>query len=190
MSASSNIQEELIREHASLICAVVDARYRPEHRDALLADLDQAEQNGWGKLCAAIRLILVDEVMDMEGFDELNLDVEDEAIVQAMILGIHDPDTLPDPSDNENPMLAPSGLAGIIATAATGEENALQLLAKMDDDLSQSDDEELVAFGRILRRLLNGERHAQSLSMGLNERTQTLVYSVLEELNKLDNQSH
>lgn len=181
-----NIQTQLIREHASLICEVVDVRYHPERQAEFLESLTQAEQNGWGKLCAAIRRILMDEAMEMKAFDDLALDVEDEAIVQAMILGIHDPDTLPEASANENPMLAPEGLAGIIATAATGEENALQLLARMDTDLSESGAPELVAFGKTLRRMLNGERHADSLTMGLDERTQRLVLSILEELKTLD----
>lgn len=179
-----NIHTQLIQEHASLIVEVVEACNHPERQAQFLEDLKIAEQNGWGNLCAAIRKILAGS----RSHDELeNLDVEDEAIVDAIFLGLEDPANLPDPFANQNPMLAPAGLAGVIATAATGEENALQLLARMDTDLQESPIPELQQFGQILRRLLNGERNVDALTLGMDERMSTLVTSVLEELDKLDN---
>lgn len=177
-----NIQEQLIREHASLIVETVRAASHPDVKEQLLKDLAVAEQNGWGNLVRAIGQILNGVLV----VDELgNLDPEDEVIVRAIIQGIADPDTLPNPSENQNPMLAPAGLAGIIAEAAQGEENALQMLAVMDTDLSQSNEPELVNLGKTLRRLLNGERDFNSLTFGLGERTQSLIQSILDELKKL-----
>ena len=178
----ANIQEQLIQEHASLIVEVVEACADETKKTQLLEDLKVAEQNGWGKLCQAIRMIL-DGAREREALGDM--DVEDEAIAQAMLLGIADPSSLPQSDENANPMLAPEGLAGIIAAAATGEENALQMLARMDTDLAESPVPELQQFGQTLRRLLNGERNADSLTMGVDERTASLISAVLEELNKL-----
>jgi hypothetical protein len=178
----ANIQEQLIQEHASLIVEVVEACDDEAKTAQLLENLVVAEQNGWGKLCGAIRMIL-DGAREREELGDM--DVEDEAIAQAMLMGIADPATLPQPDGNANPMLAPEGLAGIIASAATGEENALQMLARMDTDLAESPIPELQQFGQTLRRLLNGERNADSLTLGLDERTASLIIAVLDELNKL-----
>ncbi len=182
----ANIQQQLVQEHASLIVEVVAACGDAAKTAQLLEDLKVAEQNGWGKLCEAIRMILA----GARERDELGeMDVEDEAIVQAMLLGLADPASLPDPQDNANPMLAPEGLAGIIAAAATGEENALQMLARMDTDLCESPLPELQQFGGVLRRLLNGERHVDTLTLGLDERTATLVTAVVEALKEPLNKS-
>lgn len=177
-----NIQEQLIREHASLIVETVRATSNPKAKEQLLKDLAVAEQNGWGNLVRAIGQIL-NGVLEV---DELgNLDPEDEVIVRAIIQGIADPDTLPNETDNQNPMLAPAGLAGIIAEAARGEENAMHMLAVMDGDLTQSSNPELVEFGKTLKRLLIGERNLDSLTINMNERSRNLIQSVLDELKRL-----
>lgn len=177
-----NIQEQLVREHASLIFETVRAVGNKQAKEQLLKDLAVAEQNGWGNLVNAISKIL-NGVLDVEELG--NLDPEDEIIVRAIIQGIADPDTLPNPSDNQNPMLAPAGLAGIIAEAARGEENAMQMLAVMDTDLSESSEPELVELGKTLKRLLIGERDLDSLTINMNDRSRTLIQSVLEELKRL-----
>lgn len=177
-----NIQEQLVREHASLIVETVRAVSNTETKAQLLKDLAVAEQNGWGNLVHAISQIL-NGVLEV---DELgNLDPEDEVIVRAIIQGIADPDTLPNPADNQNPMLAPAGLAGIIAEAARGEENAMQMLAVMDGDLNQSSEPELVELGKTLKRLLIGERNLDSLTINMSERGRNLIQSVLDELKRL-----
>lgn len=178
----ANIHQQLVQEHASLIVEVVEACSDKTKKQRLLEDLKVAEQNGWGKLCRAIRMIL-DGILEREDLGDM--DVEDEAIVQAILVGLADPSTLPNPGDNANPMLAPEGLAGIIASAATGEENALQMLARMDTDLAESPVPELQQFGSVLRRLLNGERHTETLTLGLDERSASLIGAVVDELNKL-----
>ncbi|MGM0563365.1 MAG: hypothetical protein ACQES2_03450 [Pseudomonadota bacterium] len=179
---NSTIQDQLIQEHASLIVEVVEACGDETLAARLREDLKVAEQNGWGNLCRAVYQLL-DGVRD---FDALGpMDVEDEAIVRAMLAALEDPSYLPDPSQNLNPMLAPGGLAGIISEAARGEENALQVLARMDTEMRQSGAPELEAFADVLRRMLNGERHADSLTQTLDECTASLIIATLDELGRM-----
>lgn len=176
-----NIQQQLVREHASLIVAVVHACNNPNLQAPLREDLKIATQNGWGNLANAIELILKGE-LELENLG--NLDPEDETIVIAILNALADPDLLPHPQQNSNPILAPAGMAGIIKEAAQGSENALRMLAMMDSDLARAKEEPLRQFGKILRRMLNGERHLPSLSMGLDARTTSLVQAILAELKK------
>ncbi|EDY87588.1 conserved hypothetical protein [gamma proteobacterium HTCC5015] len=179
---NSTIQDQLIQEHASLIVEVVEACGDESLAARLREDLKVAEQNGWGNLCRAVYQLLDGE----RDFDALPpMDVEDEAIVRAMLAAIEDPSFLPDPKQNLNPMLAPGGLAGIIQEAAQGEENALQVLASMDKEMQDSEVPELQNFAQVLRRLLNGERHADSLTQTLDERTASLVIAILDELERM-----
>jgi hypothetical protein len=178
---TTSIQDQLVQEHASLICEVVQACEDDSIKAQLLDNLTVAEENGWRYLCAGIRKIL-DGARTMEELDDM--DVEDEAILQAIIAGLEDPSTLPRQDANANPMLAPAGIAGIIRDASHGEENALHVLARMDADLQSTHDPELMEFASVLRRLLNGERHTDTLTMNLNERTTSLVSAVVEELER------
>ena len=175
-----NIQEQLTREHASLIVEVVEACSDKQKKQRLLENLVVAKKNGWGQLCRAIHMIL-NGAREREELE--SMDVEDEIIAQAMLMGIADPSSLPQSDANTNPMLAPEGLAGIIFAAATGEENALQMLTRMDTDLMESPLPELQKFGQALRRLLNGERNADSLTFDLDKRTTNLVSAILDNLN-------
>lgn len=185
MKQQANIQQQLINEHASLICEVVAATGDAKIRAKLLEELKVAEQNGWGKLCSAIRRILEQGAVYMEQLADIGLDVEDEVIVQAIIEGIHQPQTLPQQQAHTNPALAPAGLAGIIHAAARGDENALLLMSRMDDDLHHSQSQELISFAKVIRRLLNGERDQQSLCRGLDSKSSQLVSAILEELKQL-----
>jgi tetratricopeptide (TPR) repeat protein len=83
---------QALQRHGPLIAKVVAAVAQPAQRAALEAGLAQIEQRGWGHLVAAIRHILAG------GRDETtvnaHLNSEDSLIVETILCGIADPQSL------------------------------------------------------------------------------------------------
>ncbi|MEA3411756.1 MAG: hypothetical protein U9R74_09475 [Pseudomonadota bacterium] len=175
-------QQQIAQAHAHLIIGVVKATQNPE----LLPEIEQAlkvtEQNGWTDLVAAIRRILAGQ----RDVSVLNtLDEEDAAIVEAILRGLQDPSTLPDPDQQADPTMAAPGLAGMIHQAGRGNAQALQVLAGMADQMTTVGGD-MAMVGGIMKRLIDGERDADKLSKGMSASGRTLVFSILEELGKLE----
>lgn len=174
--------EQVARVHAGLIRRVVIAAGSRERVPDLEDLLRVSADNGWHALVAAIRRILAG-ARDPAAFRDL--DDEDSLIVQHILAGIQNPDTLPDEGDFSDPTLAGPGLAAIVHAAATGDVHALRLLGDMAEQLGAGGGQ-LARLGSILRPLVNGERDAERLCDGMDGKGQALVQAILAELTRLE----
>lgn len=174
--------EQILQAHAGLIHRVVIACADPESVPDLDQILTQAEENGWAQLVTAIRDILGgnrDESI-------LNpLDEEDRYIVGSILMGLQDRSTLPDLSADIDPGTAAPGLAAIIHSVRTGNTEALDTLATMATHMSDAGGE-MAQIASVIRPLSLGERDADKLCQGLNEKSADLVMAILSELGKLE----
>jgi hypothetical protein len=173
--------QQIVLAHAGLIRAVVVACQNREQQAALEPLLEGALANGWQSLVLAIRRILagVRDTNVLAGLDE-----EDHVIVEAILRGLQDPATLPDPQSRPDPGMAIPGLAGLIHAASSGDVVALQLLGDMASQMLRAGGD-LARLSGILRRLVNGEHDPDLLCRGMSPRGAQLVVSLIEELARL-----
>jgi hypothetical protein len=174
--------QQIIQAHAGLIVGVVQAI---QNRD-LLPQIEEAlrvtAQNGWTDLVAAIRRVIAG-ARDRSVFD--GLDEEDTVIVEAILRGLQNPASLPDPDAQADPTLAAPGLAHMVHAAATGNVEALQLVANMAEQMTRVGGD-MGRVGGIVRRLVDGERDPDVLCKGMTAQGESLVLSIIEELGKLE----
>ncbi len=173
--------QQIIQTHAALIVKVVETCANPAQRPQLEKALDISAQNGWGKLVAAIRAIL-DGKRDQAVLG--GLDEEDGIIVEAILRGLQDPATLPDPNAEPDASVAAPALASLIQAAGTGNAMALKMLADMAEQMSKAGGE-MTRLGGIMRHMVNGERDPDVLTKNMGSDTRQLVMQILEELSKL-----
>lgn len=182
MAISSVRYQQITQSHATMIVAVVSSA----QRGVLPAELDQgfkvSEENGWVDLIRILRKIIAG---DRSPALLTCLDEEDQTIVQAVLTGIQNPSTLPDPNRQADASMAAPGLAGMIHAAGTGQPEALKLLAGMSEQMSQAGGD-MARLGGIMRRLVNGERDGDALAKGMGAQGQSLLTSILDELAKLE----
>lgn len=178
MPSLPNKAHQIVHAHAGLIRAVVTACQNRDRRTELEPLLETAHQNGWVGLVNAIRRILNgtrdDTVL-------IGLDEDDRIILEAILRGLQDPASLPDPQLRPDPTLAAPGLAAIIHAAASGDMNAMQLLGDMGTQMLKAGGD-MARLSAILRRLVDNERDADLLCRGMSPRGAQLVLSLLEEL--------
>jgi hypothetical protein len=181
MSTLPEKSQQILQAHAGLIHAVVTAAQNRDRLPELEAILDAALANGWGTLVAVIRRILggTRDVQILTGLDE-----EDRVIADAILRGLQDPGSLPDPHARPDPALAGPGLAALIHAAGSGDLAALQLLADMGTQMLRAGGD-LARLSGILRRLIDHERDPDLLCRGMSPRGAQLVRSLLEELARL-----
>lgn len=175
-------QEEQIRQvHAQFICQVVATCQNPQERPALEALLSEAEGQGWAELVKVIRRIIAGERDKgvLQG-----LDMEDTVIATAILQGLQDPKTLPDPHQQADPTAAAPGLAQIIHAAGRGDVQALQAISLMAEQMTQAPGD-MAKLGKQMKRLVDGERDPNVLCQGMSHMGEQLVLSLLEELNKM-----
>jgi hypothetical protein len=146
---------QIVQAHAAFICEAVELIQRPDARGRLDELLRQAADAGWDGLAEAVRQFARGQ---REIDDALPLDDEDRAIAAAILRGLQDPATLPDPSRQADPALAAPGLAAMIHAAARGDVKALSLVSEM----------------------------AGQMCAKMDARGQQLVLRILEELGRLD----
>ena len=177
----SEQKQQIVQFHAALIHNVVMACNNRELLPQLEPILETSAQNGWDTLVAVIRRVINGkrDVSLLAGLDE-----EDSAIVEAILLGIQDPSTLPDPDAKPDPTLAAPGLAGMINAAARGDVAALHMLSNMAEQMVRAGGD-MAKLGGVMRKLVDGERDADKLSKGMTAHGQELLYSILTELGKL-----
>ncbi len=174
--------QQIVQAHAAFICQFVQLAHNRDARPALDELLRGAEQAGWTRLVAALRLLL-DGRRDpgvLAGLDE-----EDTVIAEAVLRGLVDPTTLPDPDARPDAAFAAPGLAAMIHASARGDHQAFVLLSNMADQMRRAGGE-MQRFAAVLRPLINGERNADRLARGLPPRGRQLLLSLLEELGRLD----
>jgi hypothetical protein len=173
--------QQIVQAHSQLIVAVVKACQNRDLMPQLDPILESASQNGWDELVKTIRTILKGsrDAGLLAGLDE-----EDTVIVQAILRGLQDPATLPDPTAAADPTMAAPGLAHMIHAAETGDANALQLIATIAEQMTQTPGD-MGRLGRAVSRMVHGERNTDKLCEGMDARGEKLVLDILEELNKL-----
>lgn len=175
-------KQQIRQAHAAFICQVVEFTQNPESRPRLEELLSQAEQNGWQALAGALRQVAkgIREPALWQGLDE-----EDQVIAEAILQGLQDPTTLPDPNQKPDPALAAPGLAGMIHAAATGNVQALTLISQMAEQMSKAGGD-MARIAGAIRPMINGERDPDVLGKHMDLRGQQLLHNILEELGKLE----
>lgn len=174
-------KQQLLTAHAAFICQVVEFSQNRDRRAEFEELLRTAEQHGWHNLVAAIREIA--KGRRDEGV-YLGLDEEDRIIAEAILQGLQDPATLPDPNQQPDASVAAPGLAGMIHAAATGDRQALVILGHMAEQMQKAGGDMGMVAGRI-RQLIDGERDPDKLCKGASPRAEALITDILSELGKL-----
>lgn len=174
-------KKQIVQFHAALIHNVVMTCHNREFMPQLEPILETSAKSGWETLVAVIRQIINGK---RDASVLMGLDAEDSAIVEAILLGIQDPSTLPDPEAKPDPSLAAPGLASIINAAGKGDVAALHMLANMAEQMVRAGGD-MAKLGGMMRKLVDGERDADKLAKGLSAPGQELVYAILTELGKL-----
>lgn len=175
-------EQQIIEAHTGLIHRVVigcqDRQKVPDLDDIL----KQAEQNGWLQLVAVIRKILAGarDTTLLNGLDD-----EDRVIIQSILHGLQNPDTLPDLGAGVNGAMAAPGIAAMVNGARRGNLETLQLLGAMAQQMLQAGGD-MARLAAILRPLVQGERDADKLTAGMGGEAQKLVVAILDELARLD----
>lgn len=176
--------EQIRRVHAEFIRQVVETCTNSDRRQQFDALMDQAAQQGWTDLVAAIRRIAGGERGRalFAGLDE-----EDQIITDAILRGLQDPSSLPDPAQSQDPSMAAPGLAHMIHAAGTGNAQALMLVGNMAQQMSGVGGA-MARLAAVIRPMINGERDPDRLTRGMDRQGRQLVLDMLDELARLDRQ--
>ena len=174
--------EQIRLVHAEFIRHVVESVQRPDQTQALNDVLQQAEQQGWQALVGAVRRISSGE---RGRALYAGLDEEDQVIAEAILRGIQDPRSLPDPARRQDPTLAAPGLAHMIHAAGTGNAQALLLIGNMAEQMSTVGGP-MARLAAVIRPMINGERDPDRLAKEMDSQGRRLVLDILEELGRLE----
>jgi hypothetical protein len=172
--------EQVLQMHAPFIHAVVNALTDRSQLPDLMHTLAAAEQQGWAGLVRALRLIVDGKRDDSV---KLGLDEEDRIVVDAVLRGLTNPESLPPLDKKPDASAAAPGLAAMIAASARGDAQALAVLANMAEQMVRAGGD-MARLGGIMRRLVNGERDFDVLSKGMGALGRTLLLDILSELGK------
>ncbi|MCG6965938.1 MAG: hypothetical protein LJE59_05470 [Chromatiaceae bacterium] len=175
-------EQQIIQAHSAFICQVVELIRQPTAGRQLEGLLSAAVESGWQVLADAVRQF-ANGRRDLAGI--AGLDEEDRVIAEAILRGLQDPLTLPDPQQKADPTLAAPGLAHMIHAAARGNSQALSLVSQMAEQMSRVGGD-MSRVAAVIRPLINGERDPDKLCARLDVRGQQLVLQILEELGKMD----
>ncbi len=173
--------QQIVLAHARFIRELVALAGNAERRNELDTLLRSARDQGWDRLVAALHEILRGrrDPGVLQGLDE-----EDRAIAEAVLRGLQDPATLPDPQAQPDAALAAPGLAHMIHAAATGNAQALVLVANMAEQMSKAGGD-MARLAGCIRPMVNGERDPDRLRRGMGPRGETLLLGILAELGRL-----
>lgn len=182
MNIAPEKQQQITQFHAPLIVNVVNSLGDTSLRPGLEQVLKASAENGWGNLVKAIRKVLKGERDSsiLKGLDE-----EDHIIVDAILKGIQNPATLPNPNQEADPTMAAPMLAQLINGASKGDTNALSMLGQMAEQMSTTQGD-LARFSTLIKPMVDGERDIDKLCDKIGPTGESLVKSILEELAKLD----
>ena len=175
-------EQQIVHVHAAMICEVVKVAQNKDLQKGFEPALQAALNNGWHQLVSVIRRIIAGE----RGMELLNsLDDEDQVIIEAVLRGLQDPATLPDPTAKQNADMAAPGLATMIHGASRGDVDALQMISEMAVQMNKAGGE-MTLLAAVIRPMIDGERELSVLSRGMSETAKKLLDSILEELQKLN----
>lgn len=175
-------QQQITQFHAPLIVNVVNALNDPSLMPGLEEVLKISEQNGWNNLVAAIRKVIKG---DRDSSLLKGLDDEDAIIIDAILRGIQDPGTLPDPDQKADPSMAAPMLAQLIHESGRGDANALSMLGTMAEQMSNTQGD-LARFSTLIKPMVDGERNVDKLCDKIGPQGESLIVSILNELGKLE----
>jgi hypothetical protein len=175
-------QQQIVQTHAQLIVAAVQCAAQHNIPPQFEHALQTSANNGWTALVAVIRKIIAG---DRSAALLQPLDEEDRTIAEAILNGIQNPATLPDPNAQADPTLATPGMAAMIHAARSGQAEALHLLGNMAEQMTAAGGE-MAQLGGIMKRLVDGERDIEILTKGMGAQGESLVTSLLQELGKLE----
>lgn len=182
MSQQLDKNEQIRQAHAGLIHRVVIATQNPTAVPDLDEILKQAQDNGWNDLVTTIRKILSGN-RDMGLLRAL--DDEDGVIVQSILEGIQNPQTLPDLGKEIDGGMAAPGIAAIIQGARTGNTEALEMLGNMATQMMQAGGD-MARISAIMRPLVMGERDPNKLCEGMSDQGEQLVLAILDQLKQAE----
>lgn len=182
MNVATEKKEQITNFHAPLIVNVVNSISDTSLRPGLEQVLIASEANGWGSLVAAIRKVLKGQ---RDSSILKGLDDEDQIIIDAILRGIQNPATLPDPNQEADPTLAAPMLAQLINSASKGDTDALSMLGQMAESMSTTQGD-LARFSTLIKPMVDGERDVDKLCDKIGPQGESLVVSILSELAKLD----
>ncbi len=171
---------QVINTYAAFIHGVATACVQPQLLAELQPVLTQAEQQGWGKLVAALRLVVAGR---RDSGVYANLDDDERIIVEAILRGIQDPATLPDPAQTADPAAAAPGLAEMVLASAHGDSAAASALANMAEQMVKAGGD-MAKLGGNLYRMVNGERDIDLLTRGMSAKGRALIEKLLAELDR------
>ena len=174
--------QQILQTHAGLIISVVQSMQNPDLMPQLEHVLKLSEQNGWGGLVNAIRKIISgnrDEGL-LQGLDD-----EDQIIAEAILKGIQDPTTLPDPQQNADATVAAPMLAKMINEARHGDHNAVIMLGGMAEQMSAAGGD-MANLGAVLKDMIDGERSVDKLCDRMGPQGESLITQIIDELSKLE----
>lgn len=173
--------DQVKQAHAPLIVGAVQTAQNPTLRPEFDKALIISEKNGWVDLVKVIRKIL-------DGSRDENLarglDDEDASIVLAILQGLQDPTTLPNPEQKADASQAAPMLAHMILQART-DVNALTVLSQMAEQMSKTNGD-LAQLSAVIKPLVDGERDIDKLTEKMGPQGESLIVGIVSELAKLD----
>jgi len=184
MNSLPDKEQQIRQTHAPLIVQAVKACQNPEEKPQLKTMLDIATQQNWNELVNAINTI-VSGKRDVEILN--GLDEEDTVIVSAILQGLQNPDTLPDPNQQASGAMAAPGIAHMIHAASKGDAQALQALGFMAEQMANTQGD-MRQLGGNIKRLLDGERDLDVLCKGMSTSGEKLMIDLVNELAQLSEQ--
>jgi hypothetical protein len=176
-------REQILAVHAPFINQVVTAGSNPDRKGEFEQLMTIATENGWSDLVEVIRKIFTQGRRDIELLNAL--DEEDQVITEAILLGLQDPSTLPDPNAKPDPTMAAPGLASMIHAAGSGNPQALQIIAEMANQMSQAGGP-MALLAAVIRPLIDGQRDPELLCKGMDSKTEAILLGILDELKELE----
>jgi hypothetical protein len=176
-------REQILAVHAAFINQVVTSGPNPDRKEEFEQLMSMAIEHGWTDLVRTIRQIFTQGRRDIELLN--NLDEEDQVIIEAILLGLQDPSTLPDPNAKPDPAMAAPGLASMIHAAGSGNTQALQIIAEIADQMSKVGGP-MARLAAVIRPLIDGERDPDLLCKRLDSNTEAMVLGILDELKQLE----
>ena len=176
-------QQQIIQSHAAMIVMIVQATQNPSVRPQLNTVLAATEKNGWMALAKAIRAIMAGERSTRRLLAPL--DEEDSTIITAVLHGIQNPQSLPNPQQKSDASAAAPAIAQMIYRTAQGEAQSKIMLAGMADQMRLAGGD-MARLSGMLLRLVDGERDANILCQDMDAKGETLMLSIIEQLDQLN----
>jgi hypothetical protein len=174
--------QQIVQSHAVLIVMVVRVCQNPQLMPELEPMLQHALSNNWTDLVGRIRKILAG---DRSPGLLAGLDDEDTVIIDAVLRGLQNPETLPRLNTQPKAELAAPALAQLIHSAASGDPMALNMVATMAEQMTGTHGDMVLLGGAVSKMVQNDERDPAVLCKNMTEKGEKLVLDILQELTKL-----